>query len=241
MSKERKSPQRKKELQYTRDHFTAGFNSSAHGFSKGWRRKKAQVNREYRRKSGELLALVKPGLEVQDVHMIADELTTAHLQKSVTRKRLHKVGTISMGERVKKRLQRRAEAVGRKVEQHQRFDDAAAKAVRTLNGLGGKELVCVINRAELLRKRNADELKRVRESKNPVDQALNFLYAVSMGSGRELDALGRNPKLNRDLAIWIRKANRLMTKEQRAQERKLKEKETARQRLRLVRKASAGI
>src|SRR5579862_867236 len=148
MSKERKSPQQKKELQYTRDHFTGGFNSSAHGFSKGWRRKKAQVNREYRRKSGELLALVKPGLEVQDVHLIADELTTAHLQKSVTRKRLHKVGTISMGERVKTRLQKRAEAIERKVQQ-QHFDDAAAKAVRTLNGLGGKELVGVINRAEL--------------------------------------------------------------------------------------------
>jgi hypothetical protein len=241
MSKERKSPQQKKELQYTRDHFTGGFNSSAHGFSKGWRRKKAQVNREYRRKSDELLSLVKPGLEAQDVRVIADELTTAHLQKSVTRRRLHKVGTISIGERVKKRLQRRAEAVGRKVEQHQRFDDAAAKAVRTLNGLGGKELVGVINRAELLRKRNGDELKRVGESKDAVDQALSFLYAVSVGSARELDALGRNPKLNRLLGSWIQKANRIMAKEQSEQERKRNEKETARQRLKLVRKASAGI
>jgi len=241
MSKERKSPQQKKELEYTKDHFAGGFNSSAHGFAKGWRRKKAHVNREYRRKSDELLASLKPGLQAQDAETISDELTPTHLQKSVTRKRLHKIGVITMGERVKNRLQRRAEAVGRKVQQHQHFDDAATKAVRTLNHLSGEALVQVVNRAELLRKRNGDELKRVRESKDPVDQALYFLYAVSMGSGRELDALGRNPKLNRELGIWIRKANRLMAKEQRVQERKRQEKETARQRLRLVRKASAGI
>lgn len=239
MTKERKSPRQKKELEYTKDHFTGGFNSSR-GFPKGWRRKKVRVNREFRRKSEELLAPVKSGLEGQEVEAIADELTTAHLQKSVTRERLHKIGTVTMGERVKKRLQRRAESVGSSVNQQRHFDHSAAEAVRTLNRLGGKELVRVVNRAELLRKKNVDELKRARNSKDPVDQALNFLAALSMGSGRELDALRRNPKLNRELGSWIQKANRILAKEQRAQERKLKEKETARQRIKLVRKASAG-
>src|SRR5579872_1362014 len=118
MKKERKSPRKKKELEYARDHFAGGFNSSAHGFAKSWGRKKARVNREYRRKSDELLAPVKPGLEAEDVELISTELTTAQLQKSVTRQRLRKLGVVSMGERVKKRLQRRAEAVGRNVRQH---------------------------------------------------------------------------------------------------------------------------
>lgn len=240
MGKERKSPQQKKELAYAKDHFAGGYNSSAHGLAKGWRRKKAQVHRQYRRKSDELLAPVKPGLGAGDVELISGELTPGHLQKSVTRKRLHKIGVITMGERVKKRLQRRSEAAGRKVQQHQHFDQAAAAAVRTLNYLSGEGLVQVVNRAEQLRKRNGDELKRVRNSKGPVDQALSFLFAVSVGSSRELDALRRNPALNRDLGSWIQKAHRIMAKEQRKQERKRNEKETVRQRLKLVRKASAG-
>jgi hypothetical protein len=241
MSKERKSPRQKKELEYTRDHFTGGFNSAVRGFSKGWQRKKAHVNRKLRRKSGELMAPAKLGLEAQDVEIISSELTAAHLQKSATRKRLHKIGTVTMGERVKKRLQRLADAVGRKVQQRQHLDHAAAEAVRTLNRLSGERLVRVVYRGESLRKRNGDELKRVRNSKDPVDQALNFLYAVSIGSGRELDALRRNPKVNRELASWIQKANRIMAKERRAQERKLTQKETAQRRLTLVRKASAGM
>ena len=241
MSKDRKSPRQKKELEYARDHFAGGFNSSAHGLAKGWRRKKARVNRQYRRKSDELLAPLKPGLEGQDVEIIAGELTPAHLQESVTRKRLHKIGVITMGKRVKDRLQRRAEAVGRKAQQHQHFDHAAAEAVRTLNHLSGQELAGLVNRAELLRKRNGDALKRVRNSKHPIDQALNFLYAVSAGSSRELDALRRNPNVNRELGSWIQKANRIMAQEQRKQERKRNEKEATRQRLKLVRKASAGM
>ena len=49
----RKSPQEKKELEYTKDHFTFGWNSSR-AFPKTWKRKKTNLNREYRRKSGEL-------------------------------------------------------------------------------------------------------------------------------------------------------------------------------------------
>jgi len=237
MSKDRKSPQQKKVLEYTRDHFAGGFNSSAHGLAKGWRRKKAQVNREYRRKSDELLAPVKPGLEAGDVELISAELTTEQLQKSVTRKRLHKVGVVSMGERVKQRLERRVETAGRRTNEQQHYDIAAAEAIRTLSRLAGEELIEIVNRAELLRRRNGKELEGVRNSTHPIARALNFLFLVSIGSSRELGVLRRNPQLNHDLGKWIQKANRIIAKAQRAQERKIKEKEAARQRMKIVRKS----
>lgn len=237
MSKERKSPRQKKELEYTKDHFAGGFNSSAHGLAKRWRRKKARVHREYRRKSDELLAPVKPGLDAEDVKLIADDLTTGLFQTSVTRNRLHKIGVVSMGERVKQRLERRAETTGRRANEQQHYDLAATEAIRNLSRLAGEELIEIVNRAELLRKRNGKELEGVRASSHPVVRALNFLFLVSIGSGRELDALRRNPQLNRELGLWIQKANRIMAKAQRAQERKLKEKEEARQRSKAVRRS----
>lgn len=233
MSKERKSPQQKKRFEFTRDHFSGGYNS-ARGFSKGWRRKKTRVNREYRRKSDELLAPIKPGSEANDAEMVSEELTTARFQKSVSRKRLTKTGVITMGERVKERLERRADAVGRREEQHRRYDHVAKEAVQTLNRLNGDELIEVVNRAELVRQRNGIEVGRIRKSGDPVDQALSFLYAVSVGSGRELDALRRNPDVNRDLGLWIQKANRIIAGDQRKQERKLREKEAARQKMKSV-------
>jgi hypothetical protein len=234
MSKERKSPRQKKVLEYTRDHFAGGFDSSSHGFAKGWRRKKARVNRERRRKSDELLAPVKPGLKADDVEIISEELTTARFQNSVTRERLNKIGVITMGERVKERLERRADRVGIDTQQRQHYDRVTSDAVRTLNQLSGGQLIAVVNRAELVRKGNRIELDRIRKSGDPVDQALNFLYAVSMGSGRELDALRRNPEMNRDLGLWIQKANRIMERDQRKQQRKLNEKEAARQKMKIV-------
>lgn len=233
MGNKRKSPQEKKQLEFTRDHFSGGYNS-ARGFSKGWRRKKARVNREYRRKSDELLAPIKPGLEADDAEMISGELTTAHFQKSVSRKRLRKIGVISIGERVKERLEHRSKTVSRRVHQHQ-FDDRVAKtAVRTLSQLSGKELIEVVNEAKLVRKHDGIELGRIRNSSDPVDQALSFLHAVSLGSGRELEALRRNPDVNRDLGRWIQKVDRIIARDRRKEERKLNEKEAVRQKTRIV-------
>jgi len=48
MAKEQKSPQRKKQLEYTRDYISCG--ESVHGSRKTWALKKAFINREYRRK-----------------------------------------------------------------------------------------------------------------------------------------------------------------------------------------------
>jgi predicted exporter len=230
MGKDRKSPQQKKQLEYTKDHFTHGFNSSR-SFPKGWRRKKRRINREYRRKAEEVLAPAKTGIEGREVELIADDLTAARFQKSVTKQRLRKIGTVTLGEKVKDRLERRAEAVGRNVRRHHQHDCAAASAVETLGSLTGKELVAVVQRVDLLcRKRNADELKRVLKSKALVDRALYFLYRICAGSAYEINALRRNRELDKALEVWIRKVTRMLEGGDRAREEKLNQKKAARKR-----------
>jgi hypothetical protein len=168
MTKERKSPQQKKRLAYTKGHFTFGWQSSRM-FPKTWKRKKTRVNREYRRKSEELLAQAKPGIAADDVALIADDLTAARFQKSVVRKRLHKTGTVTVGEKVKQKLERREQAAGRNVQRHQGYDHAATSAISTLSSLDGEKLVDVVRHADLLcGAGNADELRRVLQSKDPV-------------------------------------------------------------------------
>src|SRR5439155_15972365 len=173
MARERKSPQRKKQLEYTKNHFTFGWHSFR-TFPTTWKRKKTRANREYRRKSEELLTQAKPGIAVDDVELLADDLTTARFQKSIIRKRLHKTGTVTVGEKVTRKLERREETAGRKVQRRQHYDHAATSAISTLRSLNGERLVGVVRRADLLcGARNADELKRVLQSNDPVDRALH--------------------------------------------------------------------
>lgn len=176
-----------------KDHFTFGWNSSRN-FPQTWKRKKEHANRVYRRKSEELLAPAKPGMAGDDVDALSDDLTAAHFQMSVSRKRLRKTGTVTVGEKVRMKLDRRADAVGRNVRRHRQYDDSASSAVRTLCSLGGEQLAEVVRRADLLcNARNADELKRVRCGKDRIDRALYFLRQVVVaGSTFERDALRRN-------------------------------------------------
>jgi len=235
MAKERKSPQEKKELEYTRDHFTGGWHSSRM-FPRTWRRKKARANRQYRRRSEELLAPAKPGMAADDMDSIAEDLTAARFQKSVGRKRLHKVGTVTVGEKVKRKLERREEAIGRNVRRHAQYDRAAAEAVGTLSSLGDENLVSVVHRADLLcSRRNADELKRVLQSEARVDRALHFLYLISAGSAFEADALRRNPELDKSLSAWLGKARRILAKGVRKEQRRRDEKEAVRKKLKALR------
>src|SRR5215469_7742839 len=113
MTQVRKTPQEKKGLEYTKDHFTFGQQSSR-TFPKTWKRKKAHANREYRRKSGELLAQAKPGIGSQDLPAIADDLTAARFTKSVVRKPLEKTDTVTLEEKVRLKLARREKSVGRR-------------------------------------------------------------------------------------------------------------------------------
>lgn len=228
MAKERKSPQQKKRLEYERDHFTFGFNSSR-AFPKVWKRKKARVNREYRRKADGLLASAKHALEKEDIEILAEDLTPPRLQKSITRERLHKSGTVSLGEKIRINQEQRAASAGRKRERDRDQDQRAEAAVRTITSLKGTELLDFVRRAEALcGQKDIKEFKRVFGTKNALNRPLYFLYLVCIGSFAELAALRRNPASNQALQSWIEKANRLITSDQCRQEGVRREKEAVR-------------
>jgi hypothetical protein len=236
MAKERKSPQQKKHEEYTKDHFTLGRHSS---FPKTWKRKKTYVNREYRRKSEELLLQAKPGMAADDVALIADDLTAALFQKSVVRKPLHKTGTVTVGEKVKLKLEKREQRVGRSARSHEPYDRAATSAIRTLISLEGEKLVNVVRRAGLLcGARFTDEHARMQQSSDPVDQALYFLYRLTSGSGYEIEAIRRNQESGTALADWIAKANGVLERDQRAIEKKNDQKKMTGKKLNALRRVT---
>jgi hypothetical protein len=238
MVKDRKSPQKKKQLEYDRDHFTFGFNSSR-AFPKVWRQKKARVNREYQRKVDALLASATDFLKREDIEAVAEDLTPARLQKSTARERLHKVGTVSVGEKIRRKLERRADAVGRKVKRHSQHDRSAAAAVRTVTSLNGDQLLDFVRRAErLCGERDSNEFKRVLGTRNAINGALHFLYLVCAGSEFERDALRRQPTVDRTLQAWIQKANRIIESDKRIQESRRRKKEAVRLRIKSYRKSS---
>jgi hypothetical protein len=225
MAKERKSPQEKKSLEYTRDHFTFAEHSS---FPKTWKRKKTHANREFRRKSDELLVQAKSGMAADDVALIADDLTVALFQKSVIRKPLRKTGTVTVGEKVERKLAKREQSVGRRARSHESYDRAATSAVHTLISLDGERLVSTVRRAGILCGSGlTEEHGRLLRSRDSLDRALYFLYQLTSGSGREIDALRRNEKLGAALAAWVTKANRILASDRRAIEKKLEQKQMA--------------
>jgi hypothetical protein len=199
---DRKSPQEKKQLEYTKDHFTFGWQSSRM-FPKTWKQKKTWANRQYRRRSQELLAEMKPGMGEHD--LVSDDLTAARFKKSVSRKRLHKSGTVSLGEKVKAKLDKRTALVGRRMQRKQTCERWARSSVTTLNGLRGDEFKEVARRAKSLCTGNMSELRRVMSSQDPVNRALEFLYRVSVGFAHESDALHRSADQQR-LATWLKNA-----------------------------------
>src|ERR1700734_3351553 len=113
MAKARKSPQQKKDLEYNKDHFT--FSNAPHGFPKSWRQKKAQANRQYRRKSEALLAPAKRLISADDAEATAGDITSGHLNQAVARKRLRKMSSVTIGQKVKIKLEKRKESAGRRV------------------------------------------------------------------------------------------------------------------------------
>lgn len=202
----RKSPQEKKALEYAKDHFTFGRQSSRM-FPKTWKVKKAQVNRQYRRKSQNVLADLRPGIGEAD--LMSEDLTAARFQKSISRKRLYKHGTVTLGEKVKVKMEKRAATVGRRNQLKERSDRRAMSAITTLDGLQDEELARAARRAETLCSGNAQELRRVMSSQDPVDRALEFLYRICFGSAHEIYALWRNPELQHRLGIWLNKPEKV--------------------------------
>lgn len=238
MTKAQKSPQEKKSLELTKDHFTGGFHST-HSFHKKWKEKKTFANREYRRKSEELLAPAKPGIAAEDLPLVVDDLTVRRFQKSVVRKRLKKVGTITIGEKIKLGLEKREEMVGRRVQRREADHRAAASVIRTLSSLQGEGLVEFVRRAgRLCAAIGGNEAQRVYLSKNPLDKALNFIYSLHFGLDSPADTVRRDEGLHKALSAWVVKANRILRRDMRVVEEKVEQKQANEKKMKALRSAT---
>ena len=170
-------------------------------FPKTWRLKKTRVNRENRRKSEQLLARTKSGIPADvrdvalkgasppvtctlsrdinglrgDVELVADDFTAARF-RSVVRKRLSKTGTVTVGEKVKRKLERRQDAVGRNVQRRQHYDGAATSAISTLRLLDGEKLAEVdrLIRLALARFNDGPKQNRNADQHHPEDGGLDI-------------------------------------------------------------------
>lgn len=232
MTNERKSPQKKKNLEYSKGHFT--FSEYPHAFRRNWKRKKARVNRQYRRKSDELLAQAKPGISANEVELIACDLTAAHLQKSVLKERLRKSGTVTVGEKIKLKLERRRASIGRNTKKHDRYDELAREAVRVLNSLDGKQILELCMRARQIGG-DIKELRRITLSFNPIDRTVNFLWHISFGSAPEQEALRRNQELCEAYNAHMDRASRIVAQKKRITEEKVEQQHILAMKLRELR------
>ncbi|UWZ84187.1 hypothetical protein [Occallatibacter riparius] len=238
MPKEPKTPQEKKLLELKKDYFT--FSRDPHAFRKTWKRKKVLANQEYRRKSAELFAHVTPGASAEDVELVVGDVTTSHLQKGIARTKLIKWGTVSLGEKIKAKLEKREQTVGRRANRHRLMDAITASAVTTLGSLEENQLTDVVRRiALLLRGGDPMEWARLYQSSDPLDRAIFFVERLSRGDSYYVDALRRNPKLCHSFQRWRDKANRILAKLRRPHERKLEQKVAAAKKIKALRRAKA--
>lgn len=237
MTKQRKSPQLKKELSLKKDHFT--FAEYPHAFRRNWKRKKARANREYRRKSEQLLAPAKPRISAGDAEAVFGDLTNGHLKNSISRKRLRKSGTVSVGQMVDIKLRKREEMVGRRVNDHRKYDLIVTNAVHTLTSFEREELTSFLRRAKkYLQGGDPIEWMRIGRSDDNIDRALWFLERLERGDGNFWDALRRDQELCEAFQQWRKEANRILMKEARPSLRKAEEKRTIEKKLKAMRRAS---
>jgi hypothetical protein len=217
-------------------HFTFGMRSSR-AFPRTWKRKKTQANRENRRKSDELLVQAKPEMSAQDIDLAVGDVTPAQLAKSVFRKRLRKTGTVTVGEKVKLKLEKRAATVGRRAKSHEKYDLLAAEAVGTLTSLDGPQLVDFVRRALVfLHGGDPTEWARIKQSEDRIDRALSFLESHQRGSAPEREALCRNDDLRSAFRDWATKANRILGKDRKAMRRKIEQKEATEKMVKALRR-----
>lgn len=238
MAQERKSPQEKKQLEYTRSHFTFS-NRSDRVFSKVWKRKKAHANRVVRRKGDDLLAQAKPGIGAEDAVELGEGITTSRIEKFKIPERLRKRGTVSVGEKVRLKLQRRKETVGRRTLSHEKYDLLATSAVKTVTSLEGNELKMMAHRmSRLCQGGDPIEFQRIQQSSDPIDQALKFFDRVFRGSAPERLALRRNKSLCKAWCDWIDVANRILQRDRRPFQTKAEEKLATEKKLKAMYRAA---
>jgi hypothetical protein len=230
---QQKTPQQKKELELKKDHFT--FAKNPHAFRKDWREKKAEANRQYRRKGDELLAVAKPQISADDVEALVGDVTVAHLQKSVPRKRLHKRSTVSLGEKIAIKSQKRQDTIDRRAKGKRNWDKVVQSAVTTLIALEGDELVQVVKRiAGLIQGGDPIEWMRTYQSRDRLGRSIFFVEQINRGNCHYIDALRRNQELCKAFQSWAAKANRILTKQRRPIQRKLEGKAATEKRVKTI-------
>jgi len=223
MPRKQKSPQQKKQLQLKKDHFT--FTNAPHAFRKNWKKKKAKVNRQYRRKSDQILATAKPQITSSEAEALVGDVTSAHVENSISKKRLRKRGTVLLGEKIKIKSRIRREKVGRRVASRRRSDQIVANAVTTLMTLEGDELIQVVVRiAKAVQGGDPIEWARLYRSQDPIDRAVFFVEQIERGDWTLSEALRRDQDLRETFRAWVANANRILAKQARPSQRKLQQK-----------------
>jgi hypothetical protein len=101
MSK-KKTPKEKKDAAYEKDHYTFAGNSPR-GFQKSWKKKKNRVNRVVRRKSKDLLHSVE-GLSYTELSPEQESFTDQLFRKGLDKKKLRKIGVVSLQEKVEQKM-----------------------------------------------------------------------------------------------------------------------------------------
>lgn len=204
------------------------------------------MNREYRRKSDELLSQAKPGMSGDESEVIAGDVTVTQLKKSISRKRLHKCGPNTVGEGIKIKRERRAEKVGKKLRSRQIYNDVVAQSLSALNSLQGDQLAGAARRALQLNFSHDHGAKlRLAQSKDPVDRALQVFSEVCFdnnylaGNGYLIDCIRRNPELCSEFWRWVEKFERVIKRDLRKIQRKRAEKVAAKEKMKSIRKRDA--
>lgn len=237
MPREQKTPQEKKRLELEKDHFT--FSNAPHAFRKNWKKKKSNLNRQYRRKADQLLAEAKPEISADNAEIVVGHVTAVHLKESVLTKRLRKSSTVSLGEKVQTKLQKRKEAIGRRVSHKRQYDEIVHAAMKTLLQLEGDQFKDAVDRiARLLQGGDPVEWSRLYQSKDRLDRAIFFVEQISRGNAFYLDALRRDQELCLSFQSWKKKVNRILARARRPAIRKLEQKIATEKKLKAVVRAS---
>ena len=233
MPRQQKSPQQKKQLEPKKDHFT--FAKNPHAFRKGWREKKAGANRQYRRKSDELLAAAKPQISSEDAEALVGDVTIAHLKKSVSHKRLHNWDTISLGEKIAIKTQKRHDTIDRRAKGKRNWDKVVQSTIATLLDLKGDELVQVVRRiAGLVQGGDPIEWMSTYQSKDRLARTIFFVEQINRGNCHYIDALRRNRELCKAFQSWAANANRILAKQRHPAQRKLDERAATEKKVKAV-------
>lgn len=223
MPRKQKTPQQKKELELKKDHFT--FSEAPHAFRKNWKRKKAHLNRLYRRKSGEALSAAKVEMSGADAEVLIGDVTAKHLKESVLTKRLNKWSAVSLGEKIEIKSQKRLNTVDRRAKGKRNWDQVVTSVVTTLLALEGDELIQVVKRiAGFIQGGGPVEWMRAYKSKDHLIRAIFFVEQINRGNAHYVDALRRNQELCIAFRAWIDKANRILAKQRRPAQRKAEQK-----------------